>query len=71
MAYLNYDFKLTANGSNAGLTVIVLGIILIYCGFRCYTNRIAGMYMVKRVAYASIIACSYNHTGYVGIIIFF
>ncbi len=69
MAFINYDKDYSNSGTFIGLSVLLLTILIIYIIGRAYFNQIAGLYMVKRLVYACVLASSYERTGYVGIII--
>jgi hypothetical protein len=69
IAFINYDKNYSKSGTFIGLAVLLLTIFIIYTVARLYFNLIGGLYMVKRLIYACILASSYENVGYVGIII--
>jgi hypothetical protein len=59
VAYFNYDKQGDSEETFKGLAILCMGVILLYMVVRCYFNRVAGAYMVKRIIYASILGSSY------------
>jgi biotin transporter BioY len=59
MAFINHDKNYSNSGTFIGLSVLLLTVLIIYLIGRLYLNLIAGLYMVKRLLFACVLASSY------------
>lgn len=69
VAFINYDMDYSNSGTFIGLSVLLLTILIVYTIGRLYFNLIGGIYMLKRLFYACVLASSYQHPGYLGLIL--
>lgn len=69
MAFIDYDKNYTHSGTFIGISVLLLTVLIIYLIARLYFNLLGGIYMVKRLVFACVLASSFEKTGYVGLII--
>jgi hypothetical protein len=49
--------------------VLLLTLLIVYVLVRLYSNVMGGLYMVKRLLYACVLASSFERVGYVGVMI--
>lgn len=59
VAYSHYDWGGDGRDTYTGLTAMTIIAIIAYTCCRAYYDRIGGAYMVKRVAYSSVLGSSY------------
>lgn len=69
IAFINYDVNYSQSGTFIGLSVLLLTTLIIYTLARLKFNHIAGIYMIKRLLYACVLASSYQRVEYVVIMI--
>lgn len=69
MAFINHDKNYTHSGTFIGISVLLLTVLIIYVIARLYFNLLGGIYMVKRLVFACVLASSFEKKGYVGVII--
>lgn len=57
---MRYDTNYESSGSFIGMAVLLLILIIIYTVGRAYYNNLAGLYMAKRIIWATILGCSFE-----------
>jgi len=69
MAFITHEKNYSNSGVFIGLSVLLLTLLIVYLLVRLYTNLMGGLYMVKRLIYACVLAASFERVGYVGVMI--